>query len=69
MTYRNPGTTHTCPTCKAALRCDEGVLRCEVHGAFFAYGPQLLVRLPRANGKAADAPMPWESRKRETLAR
>ena len=53
--------THTCPDCGASLSKERDVLRCETHGAFFAYGPQLLVRVPRENGKHHEAMMPWES--------
>jgi hypothetical protein len=63
MAHRTPKNTPTCPKCSAALARDNGVLRCEAHGAFFAYGPQLLVRVPRPNGKLAEAPLPWEQRK------
>ena len=64
MAAHTPKTALTCPLCHAALAHEQGALRCETHGAFFAYGPQLLVRLPRAHGKQADALMPWENRKR-----
>jgi uncharacterized Zn finger protein (UPF0148 family) len=63
MAHRNGHTTEKCPACAAALTRDNGTLRCEQHGAFFAYGPHLLVRVPRVNGKLSETPMPWESRK------
>ena len=52
---------YTCPDCGAKLSIDSELLRCEQHGVFFAYGPQLLVRAPRENGKARATLMPWEN--------
>ena len=52
---------YTCPNCGAKLAKDRDVLRCENHGAFFAYGPQLLVRVRHENGKQHAALMPWET--------
>jgi hypothetical protein len=52
---------YTCPDCGAKLTRDRDVLRCENHGAFFAYGPQLLVRVPHENGKQRETLMPWET--------
>ncbi|MEN9937960.1 MAG: hypothetical protein RLZZ387_4539 [Chloroflexota bacterium] len=63
MAHRNAPATETCPKCRAALTSDNGLLRCEAHGVFFSYGPHLLVRAPRLNGKGPETPMPWESRK------
>ena len=54
----------TCPECGAELSQDRDLLHCKEHGAFFIYGPQLLVRTPSTSAKAADAPMPWETRTR-----
>jgi len=51
----------TCPDCGAQLVKDRDLLRCESHGAFFAYGPQLLVRAPRENGKHHEVLLPWEN--------
>lgn len=65
MAQRATKTEQMCPTCNAALVRENGALRCETHGTFFAYGPQLLVRVPRANGRAAEALMPWENRKQQ----
>jgi uncharacterized Zn finger protein (UPF0148 family) len=63
MTQRHMHTLYSCPRCGAALARDNGVLRCEAHGAFFTYGPQLLVRVPHSNGKLSDTALPWEGRK------
>jgi hypothetical protein len=52
---------YTCPDCGNKLSKDRDVLRCETHGAFFAYGPQLLVRVPHENVKARETLMPWET--------
>jgi len=53
--------SYTCPDCGARLSKERDLLRCESHGAFFAYGPQLLVRAPRENGAHHSALMPWEN--------
>ena len=53
--------SYTCPDCGARLSKERDLLRCESHGAFFAYGPQLLVRVLRENGKHYETLMPWES--------
>ena len=50
-----------CPDCGAQLSLDRNLLICNEHGAFFAYGPQLLVRAPRPASKPAEPSMPWES--------
>jgi hypothetical protein len=52
---------YTCPDCGSKLARERDLLRCENHGAFFAYGPQLLVRAPRENGKHYEPLMPWEN--------
>jgi hypothetical protein len=51
----------SCPDCGLKLSPDRDLLICEEHGAFFAYGPQLLVRAPRPATKPTDVPLPWES--------
>jgi hypothetical protein len=53
--------TYTCPNCGNKLARDHDLLRCENHGAFFTYGPQLLVRAPRTNAKRSDTLLPWEN--------
>ena len=56
-----------CPDCGGKLSLERELLICNEHGAFFIYGPQLLVRASRPVGKPAEPPMPWESsRKRMT---
>ena len=60
MAQRDSQTVYTCPKCNATLSRDNGVLRCETHGTFFTYGSQLLVRVPRLNGKLSETIMPWE---------
>jgi hypothetical protein len=52
---------YTCPGCGGKLARQRDLLYCENHGAFFAYGPQLLVRALRENGKHYETLMPWES--------
>ena len=50
-----------CPDCGSKLSPDRNLLICDEHGAFFTYGPQLLVRAPRPATKTAEPSMPWES--------
>jgi hypothetical protein len=50
-----------CPDCRGKLSPERDLLICNEHGAFFAYGPQLLVRAPRPATKPAEPSMPWES--------
>lgn len=52
---------HKCPECGAKLVNERDMLLCKEHGAFFAYGPQLLVRVARPAAKGADSLLPWES--------
>jgi hypothetical protein len=52
--------TQTCPDCGSKLTADSDLLQCKEHGAFFAYGPQLLVRVPRQISKSSEQLMPWE---------
>jgi uncharacterized Zn finger protein (UPF0148 family) len=63
MVHRNTETAHVCPVCGTELAREGGALRCESHGMFFAYGPQLLVRVPRNTGRSSEPLLPWESRK------
>jgi hypothetical protein len=51
---------YTCPDCGGKLVKERDLLRCQSHGSFFAYGPQLLVRAPRENGKHSEVVLPWE---------
>lgn len=54
-------TTFVCPNCgNRLLSGNNGALRCDEHGLFFAYGPQLLVRAPQPEERLADRSMPWE---------
>ena len=51
----------TCPECGAKLAIERDLYVCKEHGAFFAYGPQLLVRAPRSSAKQPpDFVLPWE---------
>ncbi|GAB4210490.1 MAG: hypothetical protein OHK0022_43570 [Roseiflexaceae bacterium] len=52
--------TMVCPTCGTTLTREQGLLWCEEHGAFFAYGPQLLVRAPRQPARPQSPELPWE---------
>jgi hypothetical protein len=50
-----------CPDCSGKLLPERELLICHQHGAFFLYGPQLLVRAPQPATKPAEPSMPWES--------
>ena len=50
-----------CPDCSGKLLPERELLICNQHGAFFMYGPQLLVRASRPATKPAEPSMPWES--------
>jgi hypothetical protein len=50
-----------CPDCGGKLLRERDLLICDQHGAFFMYGPQLLVRAPRPVTKPAEPSMPWEN--------
>jgi hypothetical protein len=52
-----------CPDCGAKLAQERDLLLCKEHGAFFAYGPQLLVRAPRPATKSGEAALPWENQR------
>jgi hypothetical protein len=52
--------SQTCPDCGEKLSVERDLFLCKDHGAFFAYGPQLLVRAPHQAAKPSDAPLPWE---------
>jgi hypothetical protein len=52
---------YKCPDCGGKLVSERDLLLCKEHGAFFAYGPQLLVRVAQPSGKAADSLLPWET--------
>jgi hypothetical protein len=54
------GGVYTCPDCGSKLVRERDQLHCEKHGAFFAYGPQLLVRVPRDSIHPPDVLLPWE---------
>ena len=55
-----------CPDCGVKLLPERDLLLCKEHGAFFAYGPQLVVRAPNGTGKPADALLPWENQRART---
>jgi hypothetical protein len=50
-----------CPECGMRLSPERDLLFCREHGAFFTYGPQLLVRAARPATKPGEATLPWES--------
>jgi hypothetical protein len=54
--------TRTCPTCGSKLASERDLLRCDEHGTFFVYGPQLLVRAPRQDLKLPGPPLSLENR-------
>ncbi len=60
MVQREYAEHPRCPSCGRELRPDHDELRCEEHGSFFAYGPQLLVRSARDGERVAKPAMPWE---------
>jgi hypothetical protein len=51
----------TCPDCGTKLAHERDLLVCKDHGAFFVYGPQLVVRAPRPAARPAEPAMPWEN--------
>ena len=51
----------TCPDCGGKLSLELDLLYCKEHGAFFAYGPQLLVRAPHQGSKPSEVQLPWEN--------
>jgi hypothetical protein len=55
-------TDRRCPTCGSKLVSERDLLRCEEHGTFFAYGPQLLVRTPRQDITFSSQPLPIANR-------
>jgi hypothetical protein len=52
-----------CPDCGEKLSQERDLLLCQEHGAFFYYGPQLLVRAPRPATKASEPALPWENQR------
>jgi hypothetical protein len=66
MVQREFSTTeYECPVCNKKLIKDDTMLRCEMHGAFFAYGPHLLVRVPEKNANHSSPLLPWERREHD----
>src|SRR5262249_49545993 len=49
-----------CPGCGDRLTMLGDQLRCAVHGAFFAYGPRLLIGVPMAT-RLSPTLLPWET--------
>jgi hypothetical protein len=49
-----------CPSCGEPLVIAGDLLRCARHGAFFCYGPRLLVRVSQPEPEAAVL-MPWQT--------
>lgn len=56
-----------CPSCGEELAAEGDLLRCERHGAFFSYGPRLLVRVSQQQAEAAEL-MPWQTLRERTVA-
>ncbi|KAB8140827.1 hypothetical protein F8S13_21485 [Chloroflexia bacterium SDU3-3] len=56
----NTPQVYLCPTCACKLHAEGELLVCAKHGAFFAYGPHLLVRAPSKAPRVQEASMPWE---------
>jgi hypothetical protein len=53
--------TPNCPNCGNELEDTHGELRCDEHGTFFAYGPNLLVRAATTEqDNHPNVQMPWE---------
>jgi hypothetical protein len=61
MFQRELTETYTCPTCGGKLKTDNGELRCDEHGLFFAYSPQLIVRAPEKSEQLPRVALPWEN--------
>ncbi len=61
MFQREKAETYTCPTCGCELKVENGELRCDEHGIFFAYGPQLVVRAPEKTEQTPRVVLPWEN--------
>jgi hypothetical protein len=51
---------YKCPNCGDKLIPERDLFRCEKHGEFFSYGPQLLVHMPGRHIKPPDRQLPWE---------
>ena len=60
MFQREKTDTYTCPNCGRELRKERGELRCAEHGAFFVYGPNLVVRAPERTERETKIQLPWE---------
>lgn len=56
----NHNKSYACPDCGEKLLNDRDLYVCKEHGAFFAYGPQLLVRAARGEAKS-EVLLPWEN--------
>lgn len=60
MFQRETSETYTCPTCGRELKPDNDKLRCDEHGIFFVYGPNLVVRAQESDERAPRVVLPWE---------
>ncbi len=50
-----------CPVCGQAVVESDGFYTCAEHGDWYSYSPNLLVRAPSCEAKAAERVlMPWE---------
>lgn len=58
--------TRACPECGQKLTHERDMFLCREHGAFFAYGPQLLVRAPGTVVRASEIALPWENPRART---
>jgi hypothetical protein len=71
----NSNNVYHCPTCGRTLVPDNDRLRCSEptcpernQSLFLAYGPRLVLREPRTNGRSA-VTMPWETYTNESASR
>jgi uncharacterized Zn finger protein (UPF0148 family) len=57
-----------CPVCGLALVESDGFYTCAEHGDWYSYSPNLLVRAPSSEAKAAERVlMPWERLSERTV--
>lgn len=51
-----------CPDCGSQLHREDASLRCDAHGSFFIYGPNLLVRCaPDLQEQPIISLLPWQT--------
>ena len=63
----NSTRVSVCPSCGGRLAQENELLVCTQHGAFFSYGPHLLVRVPDKSTPVKSTSLPWEMSTRSLL--